>query len=615
MAELRLGSLERLRSKLALLEAQAGALDDWEASSGAFAGGGDGLIKAARAAACSPRPRAASPPSPGAAAAAAAAAAVSELKAHLEAVLRADRAGGGGALADITQQHCIAAAVRVICDAEDGALSRCKAGRSALDLAASTLCALSQRPSAHELLLSGRAVPALTSLLSPGGPHSTCAVTNAASALGNLSADAAARRAMRGQGAVGALTRLLRPDAPSALQAAAASALCLLAARDPVVQDSVRYLGGVDHLVGLLASPKDAVAEVARYCLAALQHGNARNAADILGAVRASPALARDFSRLRDALDVLQRPAGGRGFAGGGGAREEAEWEERARLRRAIEEEAEEEDRRDRAEARAARANARAASAAALEADFALASAGVARAAARAASAGRARPDSACAAASAAAAAASAAASAAAAAVSAAAAGERARAAAGGCGVAELCGMLCERSRAARSPLGKHLIMFTSEEVCALLSELGWEPCDLAGIRRAGTTGAELLLLASAAATSDPACSALAARLRAPPHKARRGLRRLRDAAGLFDAIAVRAAQPRLSEVQLRLWLAGSGASPSEAERIVKLVWTLVAAGGGGGGARAVTFWEWAAGFQWVTHALEIYGIDWRRAL
>jgi hypothetical protein len=59
--------------------------------------------------------------------------------------------------------------------------------------------------------------------------------------------------------------RLLRPDAPGTMQAAAAGALCLLAAKDPVVQDSVRYLGGIELLVDMLAAPKTCVAKTARW--------------------------------------------------------------------------------------------------------------------------------------------------------------------------------------------------------------------------------------------------------------------------------------------------------------------------------------------------------------
>lgn len=48
------------------------------------------------------------------------------------------------------------------------------------------------------------------------------------------------------------------------LQASAAASLALLAARDGVVQDSLRYLGGIPLLVHLLTSTQPHVAEAAR---------------------------------------------------------------------------------------------------------------------------------------------------------------------------------------------------------------------------------------------------------------------------------------------------------------------------------------------------------------
>lgn len=147
--------------------------------------------------------------------------------------------------------------------------------------------------------------------------------------------------------------------------------------------------------------------------------------------------------------------------------------------------------------------------------------------------------------------------------------------------------------------------------MCALLEEMGWAPSDLRGMRTAGTTGADLMLLLAAHAP-DPSLSHLAAHLRMPPHKARR-LRRVADAVVLFNAISDRPCQPRLSEVELRVWLAGSGCCGPEAGWVVKLLRALVAAGEGAGTGR-VTFWEWAVGWQWVTHAMEVYGVDWRSA-
>jgi hypothetical protein len=44
----------------------------------------------------------------------------------------------------------------------------------------------------------------------------------------------------------------------------------------------------------------------------------------------------------------------------------------------------------------------------------------------------------------------------------------------------------------------------------------------------------------------------------------------------------------------------------------VKLIWGLVV---GNKDAAFITCWEWVVGWQWVTHALEVYGVDWRSAL
>ncbi len=72
-----------------------------------------------------------------------------------------------------------------------------------------------------------------------------------------------------------------RSDVEPSAQTAAAAALSLLAARDLVVQDSVRYLGGLTHLIDLLASTDAFVSETARYTLLALRHGNVKNQAEV----------------------------------------------------------------------------------------------------------------------------------------------------------------------------------------------------------------------------------------------------------------------------------------------------------------------------------------------
>jgi hypothetical protein len=85
-----------------------------------------------------------------------------------------------------------------------------------LELAASALCMLSQRPSSHELLHSAGAVLPLVALATPR--WTSAAVESACCALGNLSADGPSRHAIRSQGGVGALVRLLRSDCTPKMQ-------------------------------------------------------------------------------------------------------------------------------------------------------------------------------------------------------------------------------------------------------------------------------------------------------------------------------------------------------------------------------------------------------------
>lgn len=84
------------------------------------------------------------------------------------------------------------------------------------DLAAATLCMLSQRVAAHEPLANAGAIPALLQLLDP--LQSPCAEDNAAKALGNLSADTACRSLIRSSGGVGALLRMVKDDCPDTMQ-------------------------------------------------------------------------------------------------------------------------------------------------------------------------------------------------------------------------------------------------------------------------------------------------------------------------------------------------------------------------------------------------------------
>jgi hypothetical protein len=73
---------------------------------------------------------------------------------------------------------------------------------------------------------------------------------------------------------------------PLPMQAAAAAALALLAARDSVIQDSLRFLGGIELLVGLLAAPSARVADAAKCALYGLRHDNVVNQDEVYSELR-----------------------------------------------------------------------------------------------------------------------------------------------------------------------------------------------------------------------------------------------------------------------------------------------------------------------------------------
>lgn len=77
----------------------------------------------------------------------------------------------------------------------------------------------------------------------------------------------------------------------------------------------------------------------------------------------------------------------------------------------------------------------------------------------------------------------------------------------------------------------------------------------------------------------------------------------MQDALRLYDAIATRVAQPRLSDIEMRLWLVSQGCSTSEASRIMKLLRSLVI---NDENAPSISCWEWCVGWTWVMHAMEV---------
>eukprot|EP00879_Flechtneria_rotunda_P012199 GHRR01012740.1.p1 GENE.GHRR01012740.1~~GHRR01012740.1.p1 ORF type:complete len:515 (+),score=197.13 GHRR01012740.1:1110-2654(+) len=471
------------------------------------------------------------------------------------------------------------------------------------DLSAATLCMLSQRAPAHEPMVNAGAIPVLLHLLDP--QQSIIAVDNAAKALGNLSADAACRSLMRSSGAVGALVRLLKPDCLESMQVSAAASLALLAARDSVVQDSLRYLGAIPLLVDLLASPSASVTEAARCCLSALKRNNTRNAADILASLRSSPDLAKDYWRLKGAITLLDEtpshslagsltssPLANNSMSSSLTAspakstRSRSAARVKATVRDLLLEQACTQARREAAEAAAQVASAveeevlrrrvrRAQQPLAvlhtdLDGSLALLKASLAdsKAARKAAatlaaysSSNSSRPSTA----------------------------------------PSLQRPTYSRNSEApaKSTVAKHLLSYSNNEVVALLHEAGFDTSDTRAIKRAGLSGAELLLL------DEPQLFAV---LGLPKHKARR-LKRLQDAMRLYDTIATCVAQGRLTDLELRLWLASQGCGRPETSRVMKLLRSLVM---NDPDAPFITAWEWVVGWTWVMHALEVYGVDWR---
>lgn len=117
----------------------------------------------------------------------------------------------------------------------------------------------------------------------------------------------------------------------------------------------------------------------------------------------------------------------------------------------------------------------------------------------------------------------------------------------------------------------KHLARFACDEVCLLLEEMGFDALDLRGFRLAGVSGARLLGM-----TEDE----LLVDMLLVRSKARK-VQQLQRATQLFDRISSVPRQGRVSEIELRLYLAGQGASSSEVNKVS--AFTLECKGGAGG--------------------------------
>mmetsp|Transcript_27752 Transcript_27752/g.70743 ORF Transcript_27752/g.70743 Transcript_27752/m.70743 type:complete len:579 (-) Transcript_27752:845-2581(-) len=559
----RLAELNKTRAKVEALERRAGALADAEAERRRLAVLG---ALADRYATLGPALRDMG-------------GAVAELKAYLQSVYDADLLGDS-VLQELATGHAVGYCVRLLESLAEPTGAATKGSLGVLELATSTLAMFASRPAAARALADAGAVPLMVRLLSPLFP--TVAVVNVANAVGNLAGDSGARLSFRAGGGVGALVRLLRPDVDATAQTASAAALSLLAARDMVIQDSVRYLGGIDHLVDLLASRDAYLAEVARYALLALRHGNVKNQAEIITAIRASSALAKDVRRLDAAAELLR-------FEDGTPVKAPAA--PSSEVRSLIYEMT------DYAHSSAGTALLTATRPRTADSTF-RASSTAASAALRASyNASPTRPlltrdyahtlvggkDSLLSPLGS---------------PSASALGSDS----GGAGAASLSGsppspwkisaLVEVESELLRK---KHLARFTPDELALLLEEMGFDSLDLRGFRVHRVSGAALL---------DMGEDDMVVELVLPRSKVRK-LRALQRAAALFDRIATLPRQGKISEVELRLYLAGQGAGSADVNKVVRLFRTLVRTDR----YDFVTFWDFVTAYDWIAQALRIYGV------
>lgn len=63
--------------------------------------------------------------------------------------------------------------------------------------------------------------------------------------------------------------------------------------------------------------------------------------------------------------------------------------------------------------------------------------------------------------------------------------------------------------------------------------------------------------------------------------------------------------QGRLSEVELRLYLASHGCSTAEVDKLIKLFRSLVRTDR----LDFVTFWDFVSGYDWIAQAFRIYNV------
>lgn len=149
----------------------------------------------------------------------------------------------------------------------------------------------------------------------------------------------------------------------------------------------------------------------------------------------------------------------------------------------------------------------------------------------------------------------------------------------------------------------KHVCHFSNEEVLLLLETVGLDsPSALDRVRLAGTTGRQLLSLSP----QDLELSLGLTKLQA------RKVGQLQQAVALYDKIALQPGQGTLSEVELRMFLAGRGASSGQTSAMLKLMRTLVSGRSGApeeGDTDLLGCFDFVAGFDWIAQLLKLHRI------
>ena len=149
--------------------------------------------------------------------------------------------------------------------------------------------------------------------------------------------------------------------------------------------------------------------------------------------------------------------------------------------------------------------------------------------------------------------------------------------------------MPCGRIPATTAPLRS----YTTADVSQLLCDLGVPRTDVHTLRRAGIDGTEVQGMSAHVIECHLGAS----------RAATRSVAQVQRAARLFDRVARGSAAPRLSELDLRVWLTGVGLRASTINRLADRFRTLSYAGNG-----MVSFAELAVNFPWFDAELKCAG-------